>query len=398
MQAREYDLEEDVKAQSEIDETFARALEFGRIIDPANWQAPGDYYQTMPAATRILVNRVVEEDERLRRELREIYFPELVRAGTILYWERANRQYIETLQSKRLYSGQVVAADATLSRYETLSLVGAQITVSKVSYQHSTGQIVSNIMHWGKELPRQATAKEIVEAIRSRGEELKDKLPNVFLYTLALYKERQVLLDSPSNTFKLIQGTIFPYEMLVGSGGQFTMLTCLQLLGNLIDDGNYATLVSKDSHRELLVLGMALEAGEYIIVRTGTELLERFRRQAHYVTTAIPQYGGKSQIQLFDEFSKTYGPKVVQGVLRAHPMSPPFVFYCNADRLHEAVHMLLADAANTGARGFPLLIDLADQYCSNAFRASEYTSRLNAEFASASGGSGMYQSERQTRD
>ena len=92
MQAREYDLEEDVKAQSEIDETFARALEFGRIIDPANWQAPGDYYQTMPAATRILVNRVVEEDERLRRELREIYFPELVRAGTILYWERANRQ------------------------------------------------------------------------------------------------------------------------------------------------------------------------------------------------------------------------------------------------------------------------------------------------------------------
>ncbi len=91
----------------------------------------------------------------------------------------------------------------------------------------------------------------------------------VFLYTLALYKERQVLLDSPSNTFKLIQGTIFPYEMLVGSGGQFTMLTCLQLLGNLIDDGNYATLVSKNSHRELLVLGMALEAGEYIIVRTG---------------------------------------------------------------------------------------------------------------------------------
>jgi len=79
-------------------------------------------------------------------------------------------------------------------------------------------------------------------------------------------------------------------------------------------------------------------------------------------------------------------------------MSPPFVFYCNEDRLHEAVHMLLADAANTGARGFPLLIDLADQYCSNAFRASEYTNRLNAEFARASGGSGMYQSERQTRD
>lgn len=397
MQASKYELDEDIKAQSEIDETFAHALDFDRIIDPANWQAPGDYYQTMPATTRTLVNRVVEEDERLRRELRAM-FPELVRAGSIICWERAVPQYIETLQRKRLYSGQVVAADATLSRYETLSLVGAQIAVSKVSYQHSTGQIVSNIMHWGKELPRQATAKEIVEAIRSRGEELKDKIPNVFLYTLALYKEREVLLDSPPNTFKLIQGTIFPYEMLVGSGKQFTMLTCLKLLGNLIDDGNYATLVSKDSHRELLVLGMALAAGEYIVVNSGTQLLESFRQRANYVTTAIPQYGGKSQIQLFDEFNKTYGPKVVQGVLRAHPMSPPFVFYCNKDRLDEAVHILLADAANTGARGFPLLIDYADQYCSSAFRASEYTTRLNAEFASASGGSGMYQSERQTRD
>src|SRR5947207_22261 len=136
MQAREYDLEEDIKAQSEVDETFARALDFDRIIDPTNWQAPGDYYQTMPATTRTLVNRVVEEDERLRRELRAM-FPELVRKGSLLCWERAVPQYIETLQRKRLYSGQVVAADATLSKYETLSLVGAQIAVSKVSYQHS---------------------------------------------------------------------------------------------------------------------------------------------------------------------------------------------------------------------------------------------------------------------
>ena len=118
MQAREYDLEEDVKAQSEVDETFAHALDFDRIIDPANWQAPGDYYQTMPAATRTLVNRVVGADERLRRELREIWLPEMKRAGSIR-WEHAIPKYIETLQRKRLYSGQVVAADATLSKYDS---------------------------------------------------------------------------------------------------------------------------------------------------------------------------------------------------------------------------------------------------------------------------------------
>jgi hypothetical protein len=253
-------------------------------------------------------------------------------------------------------------------------------------------------MHWGKELPRQTSAADIAQALRSRGKDLKDKLPNVFLYALSLYKERQVLLDTPPGTFKLIQGTIFPYEMLVGSGKQFTMRTCLKLLGDLIDDGNYATIVSHEADRDTILFGTALEAGEYIVVGTGTDLLREFEDRAHYTTTPIAEYGGKSQKELFEEFRRRYGPKVVQGVLRAHRMSRPYIFYCNADRLEEAVHTLLADAANTGARGFPLLIDLADQYCSGAFRAGEYTSHLNAEFARASGGSMMYQSERSTRD
>lgn len=382
----------------EIDDTFAEDLDFNSIIDPVNWQPPGEYYQTMPAATRAAVSAVVESDERLRQELREVYFPDLLRAGALKLWEKANPRYISALQEKCLYTGQVVAADATLAKYETLSLVGAQIAVSKVGYQGSTGQIVSNIMHWGKELPRKTTAAEIAAAIRSRGKELKERLPNLFLYALALYKERQFLLDSPDGTFKLIQGTIFPHELLSGSGKQHTMQICLELIERLIDDGTYATIVSKDTHRELLGLGLALDAGEYIVVNTGTEVREEFLSGAHYTRTKIDEYGGKTQFELFREFQNDYGAKVVQGVLRAHRMSPPYVFYCNQDRLEEAVHMLLADAANTGPRGFPLLLDLADQYCSGAFKASEYTSHMNAEFARAASGSGMYQSERTTRD
>jgi hypothetical protein len=105
-----------------------------------------------------------------------------------------------------------------------------------------------------------------------------------------------------------------------------------------------------------------------------------------------------SQIELFEQFRSTYGPKVVRGVLRAHPMSGPNVCYAHVNHVHEAVHLLLADAANTGPRGFPLLVDLADQYCSAAFKASDYINHLNAEFTRASGGSRMYQDERSTRD
>lgn len=382
----------------EVDETFDRLLDFGSIIDHANWQAPGEYYQTMPAATRAAVSTVVQADEQLRRELRENVFPELRRLGRILAWEQANPSYIEAIQQKQLYAGRVVASDGTLAKYETLSLVGAQIAISRVGYQGSTAQMVSNIMHWGKELPRRITADDVLAALRSRGAELKEKVSNVFLYALMTYKEREVLLDSPPGTFKLIQGTLFPYEMLSGSGQQHTLLPCLKLIGQMIDDGAYATIVSHDSHRELLALGMALNAGEYIVTDTGTDVLTVFGSDAHYTNTKIETYGYKTQIELFNAFKAQYGPKVVRGVLRAHPLSPPYVFYCNADRLGEAVHTLLADAANTGARGFPLLIDMADQYCSGAFRAGEYTNHVNAEFARASGGSGMYQTERSTRD
>jgi hypothetical protein len=383
---------------AEVDETFDRTLDFNSIIDPAHWKPPGEYYQMMPAATRAAVNSVVESDEQLRQTLRAEVFPDLRRTGGLLEWKRADERYIESLQQKQLYTGKVVASDGTLAKYETLSLVGAQIAISRVSYQGNTGQIVSNIMHWGRELPRNITVDDILSALRSRGAELKDKVSNVFLYALMTYKEREVLLETPPGTFKLIQGSIFPYEMLSGSGRQHTLLPCLTLIGQMIDDGTYATIVSHDSHRELLALGMALDAREYIVTDTGSDVLAQFGRNAHYTRTKIAEYGGRSQMELFNEFAARYGPKVLRGVLRAHPLSPPYVFYCSADRLDEAVHTLLADAANTGARGFPLLVDLADQYCSGAFRAGEYTNHVNAEFARASGGSGIYQAERTTRD
>jgi hypothetical protein len=396
--------DESVAVNTEIDEAIENELDFDNMVDSVNWQPPGQYYQAMPATTRAVVESAVKSNERLRQELREEYLPSLLQAGTLKCWSKANLRYVEALQRKRLYSGHVVAADGTLAKYETLGLIGAQIAITRVTYQGNTGQLAANIMYWGKELPRRTTAADIAEAIRSRGKKLMEKLPNLFLYMLMLYKERQMLLDTPNGTFKLMHGPIFPHEMLSGSGKQHTMQRCLQLLGDIIDDGKYAAIVSKErQHPELLTLGLALDVGEYIIVNTGVEVLEDFYgdgSRAHYTDTRIPEYGNKSQKQLFREFQHGYGPKVVQGVLRAHPMSPPYVFYCNADsqQMDEAVHTLLADAANTGARGFPLLVDLADQYSAGAFKSSEYTEHMNAEFVRASRGSGIYQSERTTRD
>jgi len=402
-------LDDDLGLISEASEVISETMDFETIINPASWQSPGDYYQTMPARTRAVVDHVAEHDRRLKKQLREEVYPEFVRTGGIQLWESANQKYIEQLQQKRLYSGKVACADATVAPYNSVSLIGAQIGISRVAYQGGTSQFITNLLQWGMAVPRNISARDVVNAMRSRGDELKDKLSNVFVYAISLYMERKVLLDTGPDIFKLIQGTAFPYEMLVGSGTHHTMQSCLNLLGELIDDGNYACIVSNDSHRDLLTFGIGLEAGEYLVTDSGEEVLESFlhgngtRDGAHYTDTKISKYkdqAGKtlSQKEVFENFRKQHGSKVVRGLLRAHRLSAPYVFYCNADKLQEAVHIMLADAQNSGPRGFPLLVDIADQYCSGAFRAGEYSQFMNAEFARASGGSIMYQSERTTRN
>jgi hypothetical protein len=399
-------ISDDPAEQPDVEAMLSDDIDFDAVVRLNHWQSPSEYYQTVPERTQAVVSSVVASDERLRDELRYEYLPRLLEEETLLAWKRADPDYINLLRQKFLLAGKVVAADATISRYETLSLVGAQIAISRVGYhQRSPNQYASNLMYWGQEVPKQPTAKEVVEALRSRGKKLKEKLPSLVLDALSKYMERRVLLEVPEGTFKFIQGPMFPHAMLSGLGYRHAMMTCLDLIAQLIDDGNYATIVSKDSHRDLELLGIALDAGEYLIVRDGVEVLNAYLygdgadgSKANYTSQPVEKYGGKSQLQVFGDFQKQYGPKVVQGILRAHPMSRPYVFYCNRDRVDEAVHLLLADAAHTGPRGFPMLLDLADQYCSGAFKASEYTSRMNAEFARAAGGSGLYQSERTTRD
>lgn len=372
------------------------ALDFGAALAPGLWRSTSEYYSEMPGTTRAAVGSVVAADIALRHELRERYLPELLESGDIIAWGRADPKLLVQAR-ERLYSGDVVAADGTLARYESLSLVGAQVAISRVSYQGLTGQIAANLTHWGRELPQQASAVEIVAALRDRSRALKGALPKLLLLCLMLYKERELLLDTPPGTFKMIQGPLLPQELLSGAGREAVLERCLDLVGRLIDDGNYANIVSEDTHLELVALGSALEPGEYLVVDTGVEALAAFRRRASFPPSPSPEYGGRSQGQLFDAFVRNYGPRVVRGVLRAHNQAKPYVFYANRDRVQEAVHILLADAANTGPRGFPLLLDLADQYCSGAFGAGEYACHLDAEFVRASG-TAMYLPERWSRD
>src|SRR6266516_5442127 len=193
-----------------VDETLAERIDFKQSVNAANWRTPGEHYQLMPQITRQKVDRVVQSDERMRAALRKDYFPVLQAAGTIDVRQRDER-YVKLLQEKRLLPGHVFAADGTLVRYETLSMVGAQIAVSRIGYQGSTGQFVSNIVHWGQEVGRSVKIEDLLQALRSRGKNMKQNFNTMLLQTIMAYKEREILLELGPQVFKLIQGPLFPY-------------------------------------------------------------------------------------------------------------------------------------------------------------------------------------------
>lgn len=378
-------------------------LAFEAVIAPERWQEPGDYYRTMSTDLRRTVEAVVEADTTLRRHLRR-EIPSLIRVGRLLAFDRADPTVVEQLQRKRLYTGGVAAVDGTHSPINTISMVGAQIGVIRVGYQGATGQAVMQLRQCGLSVPRTATVADIRTAVESRSK-LPNLLPARYVTAIRNYKEREMMLTAGPDVFKVGHGPLISHEMLIGGGRRHILQPCLQLIGQLIDDGAYAMIVSSANDTTLRMLGMSLEPGEYLIVDDGTAILGDFlhgtdedgEMRAHYTATPRPEYGGKSQVQIFTEFMGAYGSRFVRRVMRAHRSAPPYVFYCNLNRYEEAVHMLFADAANTGARGFPLLVDLADQMCSSSFKAGDYARQVDAEFARAAG-SGIYAPEHATRD
>jgi hypothetical protein len=68
---------------------------------------------------------------------------------------------------------------------------------------------------------------------------------------------------------------------------------------------------------------------------------------------------------MVNEFVNDCGPKIVVGMFRASQLSPCQMFYAHVDHAHEAAMIAMADSVLQEHRGFPMLIDLADNLCSS---------------------------------
>ena len=85
-------------------------------------------------------------------------------------------------------------------------------------------------------------------------------------------------------------------------------------------------------------------------------------------------------------------------MFRVSATAPPYIFYAPSEPelCAQAAAIAMADAALQDHRGFPLLIDMADQFCRASFGRDVFVGTLQSAYA-AHGRPVAYLSERETR-
>ncbi len=393
----------------EFEEGFGESLH--QTLDVDTWRSGEDLgavYRRIDAEVADAVRQEREQRLVIRRQI----FPRLADyagapPGAGVY--QASSEQLERVHRGILFNGAIEAADGTLLSHDTLPLTIFQIGVSLVSYRGDQGT-------WNHRLFRRdlrvsgGDPTEAMFALLERREQRgglnrvdgHDNLARLARRGIMSFAERAILLRRSEATWRMGHGNPAPFELLTGSGSLDFMIESTRVIRELIEGHRkFIFVASEPSDRFLLTIGEALRPLEYAIVRSFRDTVEGVVERTPYQSqpvSADTRWDGVrlTPFEWIQRFRNETAPQVVVGVFRATQLAPPQVFYAHADHAHVAAHIAMADSVLQEHRGFPLLIDLADNVCRAVFGRDTLEGPVAAAYLDA-GAPFRYLSERQSR-
>jgi hypothetical protein len=218
-------------------------------------------------------------------------------------------------------------------------------------------------------------------------EDERDELNSLMRRGLMAYGERIALLNCGPDKWLMGHGSPVPRELLTVSLRPMIDRS-LNLLRELILNHRKFVFVPSEP-RELLIrmLGDSLGPLQFLIVDTLYDLMNDWIEAKRFSTEM-----GRAVRKFVDEV----GPQVVRGVYRASASSPACLFYAHVDHAQEAALLAMADSILQEHRGFPMLLDIADNLCRVHFEPSSFKAIVQQSYAKA-GQPFRYLTERETR-
>jgi hypothetical protein len=365
-------------------QAFGEPLE--RVLDLGTWHGGTDLqglYERLDLDSRI--GDALAQEDRAAAAIRAEIIPQLrdrTRPGApplAGVWPVALSD-LEKIHRGTLFAGHVDACDSTVQVHESLALTIIQIGIALVGYHGEEGT-------WAHRLYRrdlQGTVTNAVELARQllelrdphspRGpEDTHDQLTELGRRGITSYAERAVLTRLSDADWRMGSGSPAPYELLTGAGAMDLVVPSLDMLEELLIGHRRFVFVPTRGHRSLLTIGRALAPLQFAVVH----------QLRTYITDMVEagHLRGK-RLKRAKDFVASAGEAVAVGVFRASRHAPPYVFYAPAEPAlcAQAAAIAIADAVIQEHRGYPMLLDMAKQFCNAAFSREEFMGPIQAAY------------------
>lgn len=285
-------------------------------------------------------------------------------------------------EKELLTSGNVVGIDGTIATHKTITGTLAQIGVVAVNYlnekiQHS---------YFISEARYKQNIADVAEYLYAH-EPINKVVSNPVLRAALQVREREMgLNDKFKDKYKIYHGPLLPFEMLANPGkAELKLLdVTLEILEKIIVNRKCFSIVSRSQNDAYLRIGLSLNKGEYIQLKksVGLEMIE------DRTLLKDKERWREDDFLLVNNFVNSRASKIKVGVIKISQR--PYVFHAHEEIFDLAARIIFRDSLFQKEKGFPLLIDYADNLCSTFFKASdfnkiiEYQLAKNGEFLSES--------------
>ena len=368
---------------------FERAFgeKLDRVLDLSTWHGSTDlsalYERLELDAT---VGAALVEEDRAAHAIRENVLPVLrERLGSSApplagCWP-VSLSKLEQIHRATLFAGHVDACASSVQAHESLALTIIQIGIALVGYRGDEGtwshRLYRRDLRGGPpdpvELANWVLNQRNPNAPR-RPDAVRDGLPELGRRGVTSYAERAVLTRMSQAPWRMGRGSPAPYELLTGAGAMDLVDPALDILQELLIGHRRFVFVPTRGDRALLTIGQALAPLEFAVVY-------RLRRLISDIVSEGHLRGDRRKRAL--DFVREVGEEVAVGVFRASRHAPPYVFYAPAepDLCAQAAAIALADAVIQEHRGYPMLLDMAHQFCAAAFSREEFLGPIQVAYA-----------------
>jgi hypothetical protein len=372
---------EELIGDQEYEQSFGEDLE--RTLDVDTW-ATGIDWEGAVARLKSEIQAAVEREEALRRVVRRELLPKIGQASGAppeAGVHRTTSEEIAKVHEGLLFPGSVEAVNGTTASHDALPLGITQIGVALVSYGGVSATFAQRVFRKeiaGKTADPVKAALEIINRRDGRSAlGQSEAMSELARRGIMAYAERKILTDKADAEWRLGHGAPVPYELLTGAGSMRLLEASLEVLTRLIDFERFVFVQNAPGERGLLTLGNALNAGEYIVFGTIESRIEAVVEGGHY---ARKKRDYKAEAM---KFVRRHGPDVLYGLYCASEQSSPYLFYAHRKHVHMAARIAIADSILRPARGFPMLIDVADATCKSAFGSAGFVGLIHDAYSRA---------------